>query len=62
LDAVCELAARRQVHCKALLVQALQAECQGRYQRGTELRLRQARFPWLKMLEQIDFEFPWPAA
>jgi DNA replication protein DnaC len=57
LDAVCEQAAQRQADYKTFLVQALQTEWQGRYQRGTELRLRQARFPWLKTLEQFDFEF-----
>jgi DNA replication protein DnaC len=57
LDAVCEQAAQRQADYKTFLVQALQAEWQGRYQRGTELRLRQARFPWLKTLEQFDFDF-----
>ncbi len=57
LDAVCEQAAQRQADYKTFLAQALQAEWQGRYQRGTELRLRQARFPWLKTLEQFDFEF-----
>jgi DNA replication protein DnaC len=57
LDAVCEQAAQRQVDYKTFLVQALQAEWQGRYRRGTELRLRQARLPWLKTLEQFDFEF-----
>jgi DNA replication protein DnaC len=57
LDAVCEQAAQRQADYKTFLAQALQTEWQGRYQRGTELRLRQARFPWLKTLEQFDFEF-----
>src|SRR3990172_2804883 len=57
LDAVCEQAAQRQADYKTFLVQALQTEWQGRYQRGTELRLRQARFPWRKTLEQFDFEF-----
>jgi len=57
LDAVCEQAAQRQADYKTFLVQALQTEWQGRYQRGTELRLRQARFPWLKTLEQFDFDF-----
>lgn len=57
LDAVCEQAAQREADYKTFLVQALQTEWQGRYQRGTELRLRQARFPWLKTLEQFDFEF-----
>ena len=70
LDTVCEQAAQRQAdypvvcpagNCRAsgktFLVQALQTEWQGRYQRGTELRLRQARFPWLKTLDQFDFDF-----
>src|SRR3990172_4898771 len=57
LDAVCEQAARRQADYKTFLVQALQTEWQGRYQRGTELRLRQARFPWIKTLDQFDFDF-----
>jgi DNA replication protein DnaC len=57
LDAVCEQAAQRQADYKTFLVQALQAEWQGRHQRGIEIRLRQARFPWLKTLEQFDFEF-----
>jgi DNA replication protein DnaC len=57
LDAVCEQAAQRQADYKTFLVQALQTEWQGRYQRGTELRLRQARFPWLKTLEQFEFDF-----
>jgi DNA replication protein DnaC len=39
------------------VIQALQTGWQGRYQRGTELRLRQACFPWLKTLEQFDFDF-----
>ena len=57
LDAVCEQAAQRQVDYKTFLVQALQTEWQGRYQRGIEARLRLARFPWLKTLEQFDFDF-----
>ena len=57
LDTVCEQAAQRQADYKTFLVQALQTEWQGRYQRGTELRLRQARFPWLKTLDQFDFDF-----
>jgi len=57
LDAVCEQAAARQEDYKTFLVQALQTEWQGRYQRGIEARLRQARFPWLKTLDQFDFDF-----
>src|SRR5512137_2053214 len=57
LDAVCEQAAQRQEDYKTFLAQALQTEWQGRHQRGIEARLRQARFPWLKTLEQFDFDF-----
>ena len=57
LDAVCEQAAARQEDYKTFLVQALQTEWQGRYQRGIEARLRQARFPGLKTLDRFDFDF-----
>lgn len=57
LDAVCEQAAARELDYKSFLVQALGAEWQGRFQKGIEARLRQARFPWLKTLEQFDFDF-----
>lgn len=57
LDAVCEQAAARQEDYKTFLVQALQTEWQGRYQRSIEARLKQARFPWVKTLDQFDFDF-----
>jgi DNA replication protein DnaC len=57
LDAVCEQASQRQMDYKTFLVQALETEWQGRYQRGIQARLRQARFPWLKTLDQFDFDF-----
>jgi DNA replication protein DnaC len=57
LDAVCEQASQRQMDYKSFLVQALETEWQGRYQRGIEARLRMARFPWLKTLDQFDFDF-----
>ena len=57
LDAVCEQAAQRGEDYKAFLTQALQTEWQGRYQLGTEARLRQARLPWIKTLDQFDFDF-----
>lgn len=57
LDAVCEQAAQRELDYKTFLSQALEAEWQGRYRRGIEARLRQARFPWVKTLEQFDFDF-----
>jgi DNA replication protein DnaC len=57
LDAVCEQAAQKGVDYKTFLVQALSTEWQGRYQRGIEARLRQARLPWVKTLDQFDFDF-----
>jgi DNA replication protein DnaC len=57
LDAVCEQAAARQDDYKTFLAQALGSEWQGRYQRSIEARLKQARFPWVKTLEQFDFDF-----
>ena len=42
---------------RTFLAQALQTEWQGRFQRGIEARLRQARFPWIKTLDQFDFDF-----
>lgn len=57
LDTICEQAAERQEGYKSFLQQALQTEWQGRDRRGIEARLRQARFPWLKTLDQFDFDF-----
>ncbi len=57
IDAVCEQASQKQLDYKAFLAQALETEWQGRYQKGIEARLRQARFPWLKTLDQFDFDF-----
>ena len=57
LDTVCEQAAQHQMDYKTFLSQALSTEWQGRYQKGIEARLRQARFPWIKTLEQFEFDF-----
>lgn len=57
LDAVCEQAAARELDYKEFLSRALAVEWQGRDQRGIDARLRQARFPWVKSLEQFDFDF-----
>jgi DNA replication protein DnaC len=57
LDAVCEQAARKQLDFKSFLAQALETEWKGRFRRGVDLRLKQARFPWVKTLEQFDFTF-----
>jgi len=56
IDAVCEQAAQQQADYKTFLSQALATEWQGRYQRGIEARLRQARFPWIKTLEQLSID------
>jgi len=57
LDAVCEQAAAQEMDYKSFLTQALHTEWQGRDRRGIESRLRLARFPWLKTLDQFDFDF-----
>jgi len=57
LDAVCEQAAKRELDYKSFLNEALQTEWQGRHLRGIETRLSQARFPWVKTLEQFDYDF-----
>ncbi len=57
LDGICEHAAQGDVDFKGFLAQALEAEWRGRYQKSVESRLKQARFPWVKSLEQFDFEF-----
>jgi DNA replication protein DnaC len=57
LEGVCEQAAKGDLDYQGFLAQALEAEWRGRQQRGIESRLRLARFPWLKTVEQFDFEF-----
>jgi len=57
LDGVCDEAAARNLDYRTFLTRALSAEWQGRQQRGVEARLKQARFPWHKTLEQFDFDF-----
>ena len=54
LDAVCEQAAVRELDYKSFLAQALEVEWQGRFQRGIQSRLHQARLPWVKTLDQFD--------
>lgn len=57
LDGVCAQAAKGDLDYHGFLAQALEAEWRGRQQRGIESRLRLARFPWIKTLDQFDFEF-----
>lgn len=57
LDSVCEQAAKKELDYPAFLTEALKAEWQGRHLLGVESRLKQARLPWVKTLEQFDFKF-----
>ena len=57
LDTVCEQAAKRELDYRAFLTEALNAEWQGRHVSGVESRLKMARLPWVKTLEQFDFSF-----
>jgi len=57
LDALCEQAAKRELDYQTFLTEALATEWQGRHQKGLESRLKQARLPWIKTLEQFDFSF-----
>jgi len=57
LDGVCEQAAKGDLDFKGFLARALETEWHGRYQRGVEGRLKQARLPWIKTLDQFDFDF-----
>ena len=57
LDTVCEQAAAKELDFKSFLTQALDTEWRGRFQKGVESRLRTARLPWIKTLEQFDFSF-----
>ena len=57
LDAICEQAAKKDLGYREFLTEALQTEWSGRHQRGVESRLKTARFPWVKTLEQFDFSF-----
>lgn len=57
LEGICEQAAKGDLDYQGFLAQALEAEWRGRQQRGIESRLRLARWPWIKTLDQFDFEF-----
>jgi DNA replication protein DnaC len=57
LETVCEQAAKKDLAYKDFLTEALATEWQGRHQKGVEARLKIARFPWMKTIEQFDFSF-----
>ncbi len=57
LDTLCEHASKKDLNYREFLEQALAQEWGGRHQRGLDTRLKQARLPWVKTLEQFDFSF-----
>jgi DNA replication protein DnaC len=57
LDSLCEQATKEELNYREFLEQALMQEWSGRHQKGLESRLKQARLPWIKTLEQFDFDF-----
>lgn len=57
LDSLCEQASKKDLNYREFLEQALSQEWGGRHQKGLESRLKQARLPWIKTLEQFDFSF-----
>lgn len=57
LDSLCEHASKQDLNYREFLEQALLQEWGGRHQKGLEARLKQARLPWIKTLEQFDFSF-----
>jgi DNA replication protein DnaC len=52
-----EQAAKKDLDYRAFLTAALETEWQSRRVRGTETRMRQARFPAPHTLEAFDFDF-----
>jgi DNA replication protein DnaC len=57
LDSLCEQASKRDQGYKEFLTEALDVEWRGRHLKSVESRLGQARFPWVKTLDQFDFSF-----
>jgi DNA replication protein DnaC len=57
LDSLCEHASKQDLNYREFLEQALLQEWGGRHQKGLESRLKQARLPWIKTMEQFDFSF-----
>lgn len=57
LDSLCEQASKKDWNYREFLTESLAAEWAGRHQKGLEGRLKQARLPWMKTLEQFDYGF-----
>ena len=57
LDSLCEQASKKDLNYREFLAEVLSTEWAGRHQKGLERRLKQARLPWIKTLEQFDYSF-----
>lgn len=57
LESVCEQAAKRDLGYREFLEEALLSEWAGRHGKAVESRLKLARFPYVKTIEQFDFAF-----
>jgi DNA replication protein DnaC len=57
LDTLCEQSSKKDLGYKEFLAEALSTEWRGRHGKAVESRLKMARFPYLKTLEQFDFTF-----
>jgi len=55
LDSLCEEASRKEANYREFLESVLAQEWGMRHQKGFESRLKQARLPWIKTIEQFDF-------
>ena len=57
LDTLCEQASKDDLNYREFLQNVLKTEWTGRHQKVLESRLKQARLPWVKTLEQFDYTF-----
>ena len=57
LDTLYEQASKEDMGYREFLRSIFKAEWAGRHQKGLETRLKQARLPWMKTLEQFDYAF-----
>ena len=57
LDELCEQAKKKDLNYREFLIEVLTTEWDGRHQKGLDTRLKQARLPWIKTLEQFDYSF-----
>lgn len=57
IDTICEQASKKDMGYREFLTEVFKAELNGRHIKGVETRLRLARFPWIKTIEQFDFSF-----